>query len=263
MAIYIKYKKQIDEDDTSPENIGQQDSTEQENDSQVDDAISKLESDIVTLKEKKRTVQTDYENKVKNIEQQKNQLQEKLAQLDGADKDPQKKKESVSIKTDIIKKKNQKRVAQTEFENQTRTVDEQILQIEMKIAELDGDIDVNESLKRRIGRKLYEALLNKTDEMFDLVSFVFDEMMSEDRISFVPNETRCMRFAKNIIAYINRGEFTPETVKDDLFDFLMNLLGNSQISFSNREKEMFAEKLIDEMSENVLFSWIFENKNEN
>lgn len=202
MAIFVKYKKKVDED-TASDNVQQT----QDNDEQKDVQIAALRQEIVGKEEQKRSIQTDYENKVRIIDQQENQLKK-------------------------------------------------------KIADLGGSIENNESMKG-FGKKLYEALANKTDEMFALISLVFESMMSEDKISFTPSATRCMTFAKNIIAYINRGEFKQETAVKDFSDFLMNMLNASQVSFSNREKETFVNSFIDAMSENTVFSWIFNTETKN
>lgn len=202
MAIFVKYKKKVDED-TASDNTQQT----QNNDEQKDVQIAALRQEIVGKEEQKRSIQTDYENKVRIIDQQENQLKK-------------------------------------------------------KIADLGGSIENNESLKG-FGKKLYEAIANKTDEMFALISLVFESMVNEDKLSFTPSTTRCMTFAKNIIAYINRGEFKQETAVKDFSDFLMNMLNASQVSFSNREKETFVNSLIDAMSENTVFSWIFNTETKN
>ena len=204
MAIFVKYKKKVDEDTTTGQNQQQNDSA---NDPQKEAQITALRQEIVGKEEQKRAIQTDYENKVRVIDQQENQLKK-------------------------------------------------------KIADLGGSVENNESLKV-FGKKLYEAIANKTDEMFALISLVFESMVNEDKLSFTPSTTRCMTFAKNIIAYINRGEFKQETVVKDFSDFLMNMLNASQVSFSNREKETFVSKLIEAMSENTLFSWIFSTETKN
>ncbi len=203
MAIFVKYKKKVDEDTAA----GQNQQNDSANDPQKEAQITSLRQEIVGKEEQKRAIQTDYENKVRIIDQQENQLKK-------------------------------------------------------KIADLGGSVENNESLKG-FGKKLYEAIANKTDEMFALISLVFESMVNEDKLSFTPSTTRCMTFAKNIIAYINRGEFKQETAVKDFSDFLMNMLNASQVSFSNREKETFVNNLIDAMSDNTLFSWIFDTETKN
>lgn len=167
--------------------------------------------------------------------------------------DAQKDAQLQDLNTQIVGKLEQKRAVQTEYENKTRVLDQQINQLKQKVAQLGGDVKTDESFKG-FGKKIYEAITNKTDEMFALISLVFNSM--ED-ISYKPDNTRCRTFAKNIVAYLNRGEFKSETADKDLTDFLMNLLNNSQISLSNKEKDTFIKKLIENMKESTLFSWIF------
>ena len=167
--------------------------------------------------------------------------------------DAQKDAQLQDLNTQIVGKLEQKRAVQTEYENKTRVLDQQINQLKQKVAQLGGDVKTDESFKG-FGKKIYEAIINKTDEMFALISLVFNSM--ED-ISYKPDNTRCRTFAKNIVAYLNRGEFKAETVDKDLTDFLMKLLNNSQISLSNKEKDTFIKKLIENMKESTLFSWIF------
>ncbi|MBS7364225.1 MAG: hypothetical protein KIH03_10475 [Paludibacteraceae bacterium] len=167
--------------------------------------------------------------------------------------DAQKDAQLQDLNTQIVGKLEQKRTVQTEYENKTRVLDQQINQLKQKIAQLGGNVKTDESFKG-FGKKIYEAITNKTDEMFALISLVFNSM--ED-ISYKPDNTRCRTFAKNIVAYLNRGEFKSETADRDLTDFLMKLLNNSQISLSNKEKDTFIKKLIENMKESTLFSWIF------
>lgn len=170
--------------------------------------------------------------------------------------DAQKDAQLQDLNTQIVGKLEQKRAVQTEFENKTRVLDQQINQLKQKVAQLGGDVKTDESVVM-FGKKLYEAVTNKTDEMFALISLVFDSM---ENVSYRPDNTRCRTFAKNIIAYLNRGEFKSESVYRDLTDFLMNLLNKSQISLANKEKDTFVKKLIENMKESTLFSWIFEEK---
>ena len=170
--------------------------------------------------------------------------------------DAQKDAQLQDLNTQIVGKLEQKRAVQTEFENKTRVLDQQINQLKQKVAQLGGDVKTDESMVM-FGKKLYEAVTNKTDEMFALISLAFDSM---ENVSYRPDNTRCRTFAKNIIAYLNRGEFKSESVDRDLTDFLMNLLNKSQISLANKEKDTFVKKLIENMKESTLFSWIFEEK---
>ena len=170
--------------------------------------------------------------------------------------DAQKDAQLQDLNTQIVGKLEQKRAVQTEFENKMRVLDQQINQLKQKVAQLGGDVKTDESVVM-FGKKLYEAVTNKTDEMFALISLVFDSM---ENVSYRPDNTRCRTFAKNIIAYLNRGEFKSESVDRDLTDFLMNLLNKSQISLANKEKDTFVKKLIENMKESTLFSWIFEEK---
>ena len=173
-----------------------------------------------------------------------------------AAQDAQKDAQLQDLNMQIVGKLEQKRSAQTEYENKMRVFDQQINQLKQKIAQLGGDVKTDESSKG-FGKKLYESILNKTDEMFAMISLVFDSM--ED-ISYRPDSTRCRTFAKNIVAYLNRIELNGSEKERDFMDFLMNLLNKSQVSLSNKEKDTFIKKLMDNMKESVLFSWVFENE---
>lgn len=173
-----------------------------------------------------------------------------------AAEDAQKDAQLQDLNTQIVGKLEQERAAQTEFENKIRVIDQQIIQLKQKVAQLGGEVKTDESLKG-FGKRLYESVMNKTDEVFALISLAFNSM--ED-ISYRPDNTRCKTFAKNIVAYLNRGEFKADSVDRDLTDFLMNLLNKSQISLSNKEKDTFVKKLIENMKDNTLFSWIFDEK---
>lgn len=164
-----------------------------------------------------------------------------------------------SLQTRLIDIQNKLRDAKKRYEDDTRPLEQQKLQIQKQINELGGILNMqnNESAKTRFGRRLYESVTNKTDEVFGLISLVFDEM---DGLSYRPDKTRCRTFAKNIVAFVNKNDGDREGFETKFSDFLMNLLNKSQVSLSNKEKDNFAKGLIEKMKESTLFSWIFNEK---
>ena len=194
----------------------------------------------IYIKRKRKIEEDTSSEQQENVSSNNNQKEAKIIELN---------KKLVDFKQKISD-------AKTEFENKVKSYESQKLQIEMELANLGVNIDPNESFKG-FGKKLYEALTNKTDEMLALISLTFKSI---DDISYIPDDKRCRTFARLIIAYINKWwEFTKDNAEKKLFDFIINLLNKSQISLSNKEKDIFVKKLLENMKENTVFSWMFEN----
>lgn len=197
-----------------------------------------------------------YKKKNVNEDDVNTAQQGSTAQQGAADANNQSDAKIKSLSDQIIARQEQKRAAQTEYENRVRILDQQVNQLKKQIVDLGGDIVKMESAResaRGFGRRLYESVINKTDEMFAMISMIFDEA---DGISYRPDSTRCRTFAKNIIGYLNRNDFDKPDAEEKFSDFLMNLLNRSQVSFSNGEKERFIRSLLQKMKESALFSWI-------
>lgn len=269
MAIVIKYRKKVDEDaetengsnenpssngtDSTNAGTDKDSAKKQQVDSKTEAEIAELKNAIALKKEQLLTRKNTYNTDIKTITQQKNQLESQIARESDSDK-------IKMLNTKVVELEKQARDKETVYDNDKRMIDLQILQYKAKIAGLGGTIDFNESIKS-FGKKIYESLTNKTEEMFGLVSMVFDSMSSEKKISYYPSRTNQMGFAKKIIAYINEGNFANGDAMTNFSDFLIDMLNRSQIPFFSREKTDFTNRLIGEMSQNEVFSWIFDDKN--
>ena len=160
-----------------------------------------------------------------------------------------------NINAQIVKEETNKRTEKTNYENRVREIDKRIIALKQQLAQLGGDVKPSEASESVVsfGRRLFEAITNKTDEMYALITMSFDSMES---LSYTPSDTRCRTFAKNMVAYINRRESGDGISENDFRDFVFNLLNKSQISLSSREKESFLNKLAENMKNSVLFSWV-------
>ena len=143
----------------------------------------------------------------------------------------------------------QKRQKDTAHENDIRVIDNNLNIINKQIADLGGNVSDNESLKASFYKNLYESVLNKKDEMYAMVSMAFQSIPD---LSYTPNNTRCMTYARGIdevLSKMNDGSVTEETFKD----IVRGILDRTQISFSNKEKDSFINKLWELIKENAVF----------
>ena len=134
-----------------------------------------------------------------------------------------------------------------------------ILNFNTTIADNGGDVDtkcIDEFYVSRIrfSRKLYESVLNKTDEMFAIINMAFDNM---DNLSYMPDKTRMRTFAKNTIAFLNNLGWGSDNHEDEFKEFLLHWLNASHISLAKSEKEIFVNNILTLSKDNPLFMWIF------
>lgn len=175
----------------------------------------------------------------------------------------QTKQKSVQINTQIAELLNKKMILRTQYNNDVKNLDSQIVQLQKQKAELGENVDVNCiegccGTDLRFGKKLFEAVINRTDEMYGAIKIAFD---NTENISIMPTDTRCRTFAKNIISYLNKVNWYGNDHTSDFSDYVRNMLNKSQVSLSNDEKKTFVEKLVEILKDNTLFSWIFGLKN--
>ena len=251
MAVYYLRKKKGITEDEDPENDSENNNNNR-NDSEKnntnDAVIQDLNHDLVQKNEEEIMAKSDFDNKIRTNGQMKDQIRNKIAA--SAD-DPVATK---SFCTQLVQL-NIKEIKMC-YDFATKTRDIRLAKEQIKQMIIDAGGTINEQA-RGFGRRLYESVTNRTDEMFALISLTFDSM---DGLSYRPDSTRCRTFAKNIIAYINKGDFGEAEPEQGLSDFLINLLNRSQVSLSNKEKDAFVINLIDNMKESALFSWIFKNE---
>lgn len=171
---------------------------------------------------------------------------------------------SVQVNTQIAELLNKKMMLRTQYHNDVKNIDSQIVQLQKQKAELGEDVDIDCIEEKwnpdlRFGRKLFEAVTNRTDEMFGAIKIAFESI---DNLSVRPTDTRCRTFAKNIISYLNKVSWYGKDHTSDFSDYVRNMLNKSQVSLSNDEKKAFVDKLVGILKDNALFSWIFGLKNE-
>ena len=143
----------------------------------------------------------------------------------------------------------QKRQKQTTYENDIRVIDNNINIINKQIADSGGTVTDNESLKQSFYKNLYESVLNKKDEMYGMVSIAFQSIPD---LSYTPNNTRCMTYARGIDEVLSK--MNDASVTEEVFrDVVRGILDRTQISFSNKEKDAFISKLWALVKENPVF----------
>lgn len=165
---------------------------------------------------------------------------------------------AIQLNTQIAELLNKKMTLKTQYQNDVRNIEAQIIQLQKQKADIGENVDVNcldeNKVELRFSRKLYEAVTNKTDEMFAAITIAFDNV---DNISIKPHSTRCRTFAKNIISYLNKVNWYGTEHTTEFIDYVRNMLNNSQVSLSNTEKETFIDKLTETLKSNPIFGWIF------
>ena len=199
--------------------------------------------------------------KKKKVNEDDAQQPQDTAQEVNPQQDEANKKEAENINAQIAELVNKKLQRKTQYQNDIKNIDNQIVAMQKKVADLGEEIDPNiietESVHTplyRFGRNLFESVTNRTDEMFAIISLAFDDIES---LSYRPSDTRCRTFAKNIIAFLNRNIWKTDDHGEEFNDFMRNLLNASHVSLSTREKEAFIEKLSDSMKDNAMFNWIY------
>lgn len=148
---------------------------------------------------------------------------------------------------------------------QINDLKKQITSEQDKIAKAGGSVNPSAVIehKKSFGRKLYEASTNRTDEMFTMISVAFDSIQD---LSYTPNDTKKKTMARNLIAFINKnvswgsdGEYHGDEFNDEV----KRSINAGQMSLSIKEKEKFVEELDKQLKDNVMFSYIFKEKENN
>ena len=272
--IYTRKKLQeadeIQNGDGSP-NISQEtntNSTDQSREQSVD--ITEPSKQLVDLINRKTKLKTQYDTDIKVFNDQITILQKQRSDLQAAgsqNSGPQNSEQVKANNAKIIQTNialndlaNKKLAKKTAYQQEVKNIEQRMIDINKTIADNGGDIDVkciDESIRRniRFSKKLYESVLNKTDEMFAEICMAFDNV---DNLSYRPDNTKCKTFAKNSIAYLNKIGWDSGKHDDEFRTFLFNMLNASHISLSQSEKDKFINNLMDLMKENTLFMWLFE-----
>lgn len=174
-------------------------------------------------------------------------------------KNPQDAQKVSALNNQIAELVNQKLQKKNQYQQEIKSIEDKIVQIQKQLADLGEDVDptlIDESVKTpRFSKLLFESVTNRTDKMYVALKTSFDNI--ED-LSYTPEDTKLRRFAKTIIGYINRGSFQNETDKSENFkSYVMTMLNNSHMSMTKKELQMFIDSLTNTLRENVMFSWIF------
>lgn len=271
--IYTRKKLQeadeIQNGDGSP-NTSQEtntNSTDQSRDQSVD--ITEPSKQLVDLINRKTKLKTQYDADIKVFNDQITLLQKQRSDLQAAgsqNSGPQNSEQVKANKAKIIQTNialndlaNKKFAKKTSYQQEVKNIEQRMIDLNKTIADNGGDVDVkciDESMKRniRFSKKLYESVLNKTDEMFAEICMAFDNV---DNLSYRPDNTKCKTFAKNIISYLNKIGWGSGKHDGEFRTFLFNMLNASHISLSQSEKDKFINNLISLMKENTLFMWLF------
>ena len=254
-----------DENQTGSDSNNQNnDNKNGQNNNQNQDNDSEYVSQFNALINKKTQLKTQYNQDLKVLNDQIALLMQQRSDLKNAENKTEEqiqanKLKSLEINASINDKVNKKLVKKTTYQQNVKNIEQQLVILNGKIAEEGGDVDVkciDESVKSqmRFSRKLYEAVLNRTDEMFAAISMAFDNI---ENLSYKPDKTKCRTFAKNIIAYLNRLGWGSENHENEFKDFMIKLINASHVSLAKNEKEKFIENLISLMKESTLFMWVF------
>lgn len=160
------------------------------------------------------------------------------------------------LEQDIVNIESASNAAITDKKNQ-------IVKKQEEIAKLGGEVTPSSVIEGRkcFGRKLYEASANRTDEMYTAISMAFDSI---DGLSYTPNTTKRRTMARKLVEFINRNESWSSDGEDhtDAFnDEVRRQINAGQMSLSQREKDKFVAALDEQLTDNLMFSWIFKENN--
>ena len=271
MKINIYTDKKLQEADEIQNGDGKSNASQETNVNAVDQTQDKntdtteLSRQLVAFVNRKTQLKTQYDADIKVLNDQITLLQKQRGDLQSADVQTDEQAQankSKLIQTNIALNDlaNKKLVKKTAYQQNVKNIEQQMILINKTIAENGGDVDVkcvDEFLKAKIrfSKKLYEAVLNRTDEMYAEICMAFDNI---DNLSYLPDNTKCRTFAKNIIAYLNKLGWESGGHEDEFKTFLFNVLNASHISLAQSEKEKFVNNLIGLMKENKLFMWLFQ-----
>ena len=131
--------------------------------------------------------------KKKKVNEDDAQQPQDTAQEVNPQQDEANKKEAENINAQIAELVNKKLQRKTQYQNDIKNIDNQIVAMQKKVADLGEEIDPNiietESVHTplyRFGRNLFESVTNRTDEMFAIISLAFDDIES---LSYRPSDT--------------------------------------------------------------------------
>ena len=270
MKIELNTKK-INEDDDIQNGNGESNASQDvnvnntEKQSQNTDT-SEVNTTIDNLMGEKMRLKTQYSQDLKTINDQIVLLQKQKTELDSepTQNDEQaaaQRAKIIGINKNIIELVNRKLARKTTYQNDVRNIEQNLVGLYKQQADNGGEVDpkcVDESVrsKYRFSRKQYEAVINRTEEMYGVICMSFDQI---DGLSYRPDATKCKTYAKNMIAFLNRMDAIDDE-GDAFSDFVYGMLNNSHVSLSNTEKERFVNNLINNMKENPMFSWVFKNE---
>ena len=226
--------------------------------------ITDLSKKIITLNNRKSKLKTQYASDLKIINDQiilYDKDRGELASSKPNDKEQEKINQTkyIQLNNKINELINRKLTLKTQLQQNLKNIEMEMVNVNKDIANAGGNVDIkcideSEMKKYRISKKLYENVMNRTDEMFALICMAFDQI---DNLSYKPDKTKCRTFAKNIIAYLNKLGWDSGEHEEDFENFLYTFINSSHISLGNSEKTKFVKNLTDLMRDNGLFRWVF------
>ena len=268
------HTKKIDEADDIQDggegksNISQDLDVRDQQPSSANTDTSEINIKINDLSGQKMRLKTQYAQDLKTINDQIVGLQKQKTTISSTptqngEQITEQKTKITKINKNIVELVNRKLTRKTTYQNDVRNIEQNLVGLYKQQVDNGGDVDpkcVDESLKPkyRFSRKLYEAVINKTDQMYGLISLAFDNM---DKLTYKPNVTQCKTYAKNIIGELNKIDAKGGDV-ESFRDFLYNMLTRGHIPFTEDEKDRFIDGLLLLMKENQAFVWLFRNENQ-
>lgn len=267
----IKHHKKITEaDEIQNANQSTSDDVQQNNNAQQNTVdLTDTNKKLADLTAAKQQLKTKYSTDIKTFNDQITAIQQQLSTLNStpSENDAQentKKAQIVQFNIQLNDLANKKLLRKITYQNDVNNIEKQMTILNQTIASNGGSVDVkyvDESKKSRMifSRKLYEAVTNRTDEMYAAITMAFDNI---DHLTYTPDKTQCKTFARNVIAFLNRIGWNKPNILDKFKTFIYGVLNASHISFSNNEKNLFVDNLIEIMKDNALFSWVVEDNKE-
>jgi hypothetical protein len=269
MKINIYTNKKLQEADEIQNGDGKSNVSQETNTNTVDQTQGKntdtteLSQQLVAFVNRKTQLKTQYDADIKVLNDRITLLQKQRGDLQAADVQTDEQSQAnkaklIQINIALNDLANKKLAKKTTYQQNIKDIEQRMVSIDKTIAENGGDSDVkfvdeSQKAKIRFSKKLYEAVLNRTDEMYAEICLAFDSI---DNLSYRPENTKCRTFAKNIIAYLNKLGWESGEHENEFKTFLFNLINSSHISLSQSEKEKFVNNLIGLMKENTLFMWL-------
>ena len=265
VVFYPKKVTEADEiQDANASNGNSQETNDNTQNAENNTETTELDNQIVQLTNRKNALKNAYNSDIKVFNDQIVALQNQKANIDNAQPENNEqaaanRSKMIQINMQLIDLANKKLQRKNQYNNDIKGVDQQLVLVNREIAEAGGDININiigesEVVRKRFGKKLFEAVVNRTDEMYAAIKMAFDKI---ENLSYSPDNTQCKTFAKNIVAYLNKIGWESGENEKNFRTFLYGLLNASHISLGNAEKDKFVNNLIDVMKENTLFNWVF------